>query len=128
MAVEYARPVPCTAGSRRFRRDQGDKMIGLADAIEALRQELMDAFDKSEGPLRFKLEPIELTLETVVAKEGSGKIGWKVLEVGGSYDHTRTQTLKLNLSPLWEKKDGSLTSDFAIASDGPSGDAVGPDR
>ena len=104
-----------------------DPIIGLAASIEALRMELTEAMDAGEGsPMRFKLEPIELTLEVAVTKDVNGKIGWKVIEFGASREARNTQTLRLQLRPLWQAPDGALTEDFTIASQGPSGQQIGP--
>lgn len=101
-------------------------LVGLADAIEALRDGLTEAISRGGSkPMRFALEPIELTLQAVVTKDANGKIGWSVLGVGGKYETARTQTVTLKLSPWWTKKDGTLTSDFAIASTGAAGDIIG---
>ena len=100
--------------------------MGLADAIEALRNELIDAMNRgADKPMRFTLEPIELTVEVVVTKDAHGKIGWQVLEFGGSVEKERTQTLKVKLTPLWKTADGKLTPDFTIASAGPAGATFG---
>jgi Trypsin-co-occurring domain 2 len=100
--------------------------VGLADAIEALRDELIDAMSRgADKPMRFSLAPIELTVQVVVTKDAHGKIGWQVLEFGGSVEKARTQMLTVKLSPLWKKGDGTLTADFAVASVGPSGDTFG---
>lgn len=102
-------------------------LVGLADAIEALRDELTEAIIRGEGKsMQFALEPIELTLQTVVTKDANGRIGWSVLGVGGKYETARTQTVALKLSPWWRKQDGTLTSDFVIASTGEVGDTIGP--
>jgi hypothetical protein len=102
-------------------------LVGLADAIEALRDGLTEAISRGEDkPMRFALEPIELTLQAVVTKDANGRIGWSVLGVGGKYETARTQTVTLKLSPWWKKKDGTLTSDFVIASLGAPGDTFGP--
>jgi hypothetical protein len=102
-------------------------LVGLADAIEALRDGLTEAVTRgTDKPMRFALEPIELTLQAVVTKDVNGRIGWSVLGVGGKYEAARTQTVTLKLSPWWKKTDGTLTPDFAIASVGVAGDTVGP--
>jgi hypothetical protein len=102
-------------------------LVSLADAIEALRDGLTEAIIRGEDkPMRFALEPIELTVEAVVTKDANGRIGWSVLGVGGKYETARTQTVTLKLSPWWRKDDGTLTSEFAIASVGVAGDTVGP--
>jgi hypothetical protein len=102
-------------------------LVGLADAIEALRDELIDAMSRgTDRPMQFALHPIELTVQAVITKDARGKIGWQVLEIGGSVEKARTQTLTVRLSPLWKKDDGTLTADFAIASAGLAGDIIGP--
>jgi hypothetical protein len=103
--------------------------LGLAEVIEALRAELMAAIDAGKAePLQFKLDPVEVTVQTVVTKEANGKIGWKVLEFGGKGSAADTQTLSLRLTPVWRKSDGTLVSDFTISSAGEAGDRFGPDR
>lgn len=102
-------------------------LVGLADAIEALRDGLTEAIARGEDkPMRFALEPVELTLQAVVTKGANGRIGWSVIGVGGKYETARTQTVTLKLAPLWRKHDGTLTSEFAIASVGAAGDTIGP--
>lgn len=101
-------------------------LVGLADAIEALRDELTHAMTQSEGQsMRFALEPVELTVQAAVTKDVNGRIGWSVLGVGGKYEAARTQTITLKLSPLWTTNDGVLTSDFTIASRSARGDTIG---
>jgi hypothetical protein len=90
-------------------------VIGLAAAIAALREELVLALEAGEGAdMRFRLAPIELSLQVAVTREGEGKIGWKVIGLGGSYESATTQVLKLRLEPLWRHGDGSYTSDFVV--------------
>jgi hypothetical protein len=97
-------------------------LVNVAAAIEALRAELSEAMVAgARRPMRFGLEPIELTLQVAVTNEGGGKIGWKILEVGGKHESVTTQTLTLRLRPMWELPDGSVTADFAIASQTPAG-------
>jgi hypothetical protein len=100
--------------------------VGLAAAIEALRTELSGVMLSGGGEgLLFELDPIELTVQTVVTDEGNGKIGWKILEFGTSRESAVTQTLTLKLKPLWKRTDGTVVRDFLIASAGPSGDTFG---
>lgn len=102
-------------------------LVGLADAIEALRAELTQAIIRGgDKSMRFALEPIELTVQAVVTKDVDGRIGWSVLGVGGKYETARTQAVTLKLSPLWRKSDGTLTADFTVGSLGATGDTVGP--
>lgn len=103
--------------------------VGLARAIAALREELLDAMDAGEdAPMRFRLTPIELSLQVAVTKEGQGKIGWQVIGIGGSVSAQTTQTLKLRLEPLWRRDDGSYTSDFVIADRARQAPHIGPEK
>lgn len=102
-------------------------IVGLAEAVESLRAELMTAVEAGKDqPMQFSVEPIELTAQVAVTKEASGKIGWHLLGIGGSYDSATTQILRLKLAPVWKKPDGTLEKDFTIASAGAAGDVIGP--
>lgn len=91
-------------------------VVGLAAAIEALRVELVQAIDAAGDPrMRFKLAPIELSLQVAVTNEVEGKIGWKVLGLGGSHEAATTQTLTLRLEPQWLQQDGAYSPEFLIA-------------
>ena len=90
--------------------------VGLADAIAALREELLTAAEAGEDErMQFRLTPIELSLQVAVTREGEGKIGWKVLGLGGSYSAASTQTLRLQLEPMWRQDDGSYVNDVVVA-------------
>ncbi len=103
-----------------------DPLIGIDDAIEALRAGLTTAMERGEGqPMRFELEPIELTVQAAVTKDADGKIGWSILGLGGSYSHAQTQTVTLRLTPLWRDDRGELTPDFTVSSVGEPGDIIG---
>jgi hypothetical protein len=107
--------------------DEAKAIVGLAEAVESLRSELMKAVEAGKGqPMQFLLEPIELTAQVVVTKEADGKIGWNLLGVGGSWESASTQTLTLKLAPVWKQPDGTLERDFTIASAGPADDVIGP--
>ncbi|MBD0692549.1 trypco2 family protein [Streptomyces sp. CBMA123] len=102
-------------------------VVGLAAAIEALRAELTAALDKGQDkPMQFRLEPIELTVQASVTKDGGGKIGWSVLGIGASAEAANTQTLTLRLAPMWKTPEGTLTTDFTITSITAGGDTFGP--
>jgi|SRR3954471_13805608 hypothetical protein len=93
-----------------------EHIIGLADAIEALRAALMEAADRGRGMgMQFRIEPIELTLQAVVTKDASGKIGWGAIGAGAAYQSATTQTLTLRLKPLWRGGNGTLDEDFTVA-------------
>lgn len=75
--------------------------IGLSQAIETLRLELSEAQASGrEGEVRFALETVDLELSVAVTKDANGKVGWKILEAGGSVGTERTQTIRLSLKPL----------------------------
>ena len=79
--------------------------IDLSEAIEALRTALSAAWWDGQGRrVRFKLEPVELTVQAGVTRTGKGAAGirWHVLSLGGerSREAATTQTLKLRLTPV----------------------------
>lgn len=89
----------------------GDDELGLAAALEALREELESAWQSGHGRrVRFRASEVTLTVETVARldKEGSGKIRWYVVEAGGGVTSgsERTQTLTLTLTPLLYDEEG----------------------
>jgi hypothetical protein len=103
-------------------------IVGLADAVKALRGELVEAINDGQGEwMRFSLDPIELTVQAVVTRDVNGKIGWKILEFGAKYDSQTTQSITLKLTPQWRLSDGSLTTDFTIAGETPHAARFGPD-
>lgn len=107
--------------------DMADATVGLADAISALRKELLAAMDEGEeASMRFRLAPVELSMQVAVKKQADGKIGWTVLGLGGSYASATTQTLALRLEPVWRKADGSYTGDFTIADQSAKSPRIGP--
>jgi hypothetical protein len=79
--------------------------VELPGAIEALRRDLAAAWwDGRRHRVRFRVEPVELTVQVGVARTGKGAAGikWHVLALGGERSHetTATQTLKLRLAPV----------------------------
>ena len=104
-----------------------DTVVGLADAIQALREELMVAFTEGQGNLvQFRLAPIELSLQVAVTKGAQGKVGWHVLGLGGSYESAATQTLKLRMQPLAVAGDGTVHDDFIVSDQTEESPRVGP--
>lgn len=105
--------------------DQG--VVGLAAAIDALRRELTEAMDAGQDQrMQFQVDPVELTVQAAVTKDASGKLGWKILELGGKRESVVTQTLVLRLAPVWRTLEGHLTRDFTVSSIVPTGDNIGP--
>jgi hypothetical protein len=90
--------------------------ISLVSAIEQLRSDLYDVAAAGwKKELAFKLSPIELTLHVEVVKDKNGKLGWKIVEAGGSITRTNAQTLTIRLEPLWRTSDGAYTSEFIVS-------------
>lgn len=82
-----------------------DSPIPLADAIRALRGEIVDAMREGEGSeVRFRLGPIELEfgLEIGRTSDGEGGIAFWVVKLGGRHERTSatTHTVKLVLTPV----------------------------
>jgi hypothetical protein len=96
-----------------------DEELGLAAALEALRDELESAWQSGWGRnVRFRASEVTLTLETVARldKDGSGKIRWYVVEAGGGVKSgsERTQTLTLTLAPqLYDDQGRPVPLDIA---------------
>ena len=79
--------------------------VDLADAIEALRAALVQAMcDSEHSRVRFRVEPVELTVHVGVTRTGTGTAGvkWHILALGGerSRQAESTQTLKIQLTPI----------------------------
>lgn len=115
------------AGMPNSGDDKG--LLDLADAIEGLRAELTSAIEKGNVQrerMRFKVtEPVVLEVQVVTTKDAHGKVGWKVVELGGSYTAAKTHKITLKLSPQWW--DGTeYTNDFLIDAVGLEGLEFGP--
>jgi hypothetical protein len=74
--------------------------IGLADALEVLRQELVDARAKAVGSgLQFPIKTLTVELKVIATKSREGKAGFKVpvidAQLGGSagVGHESVQTV-----------------------------------
>ena len=83
-------------------------VVGLSEALIALREELLTAWQEGEGEgrkLRFRIpEPIELTIQAAVTVDAKANAGvkWWLLSLGGeaSRESQITQTLHLKLAPV----------------------------
>lgn len=96
--------------------------VPLAAAIAALRSELTQAWwDAQNQSLRFKVAPVELTLEAAVTYTSKGVAGvkWWLIELGGELarESAVTQTVKLTLDPVTFGPDGQVQTVFIDASD-----------
>lgn len=92
--------------------------IGLADAIENLRQELTEASRRGEGKeLRFNVDAIELELAVELAAEGGGggKVSFNVLgvgaEVGGEGKLSRSNAHRVTVKLKPAAGSSALVSD-----------------
>lgn len=96
--------------------------VPLAAAIAALRAELTQAWTDSQNQaLRFRVAPVELTLEAAVTWTGKGTAGikWWLLELGGEVSREKavTQTIKLTLDPVTLDRDGNVVAVYIDAAD-----------
>ena len=94
-----------------------DDKFELSQVIVKLREELLEAQKQGEDKdLRFRVEDIEVELQMVAEREGSGKMGvkWWVYnaEAAGKLSSQVTQKLKFKLKP--ETAEGS---DFTVESE-----------
>ncbi len=80
--------------------------IGLVEAIEAVREELVQAvLAGAQRPLQFPLEGVELTFQVGVTREHApgGKLKFWILQLGYEQrdQHQSVHTVKVNLgAPL----------------------------
>ena len=93
-----------------------DGWVDMSDAIAALRRDLTEAWwDGRNERVRFKVEPVELTVQVGVTRTGKGQAGvkWHILALGGerSREATSAQTLRLRLAPVLYDKDGRRLAD-----------------
>lgn len=93
-------------------------VVGLSEALIALREELLAAWREGEDggrQLRFRItEPVELTFQTAVTQDGKVGAGvkWWLLTLGGeaSRGSAATQTLSLKLTPvMYDPETGQAT-------------------
>ena len=101
---------------RMTEEDADPGWVGLTEAIEALRDALVAAWwDGQRRRVRFKVEPVELTMQVGVTRVGKGSAGirWHVLALGGerSREAVTTQTLKLRLAPVLFDEQGNMLAE-----------------
>lgn len=78
--------------------------IELADAVAALRDELLTAAAKGVGAgMNFEVGPIELSFEVELRRDAKAKAGFKAWVVTGDVEagagHTRKQRVTMTLTP-----------------------------
>jgi Trypsin-co-occurring domain 2 len=102
-----------------------DSEIPLADVVRRLRTELQAATEAGKGKgLRFEVQDIEVEMQVVVTKGGSGEFGgeggvklWVIGKAGGKvsgkYESSEVQKVKFRLKPKTGKGAKSGTVDLA---------------
>lgn len=93
-----------------------EALVGLADAIKALRQELAMAMEEGqEKSVRFELGPVEMEFLLQVTKDAGGSAGVKfwIVSLGGQagISSGSTHRVKLALTPKDALGESPLISD-----------------
>lgn len=88
------------------------RLVGLPEAIESLRADLSQAWsDGQRRRVRFRVEPVELTVQVALTRSVNGTAGvkWYVLTFGAgkAKETVATQTLKLRLTPVLSDDEGN---------------------
>jgi Trypsin-co-occurring domain 2 len=91
-----------------------NSVAGLAEAIDALREELAKAQRVGSGnDIHFRVSGIELTINAVVTTNASGHVGWGILRIGAQVESAVMQTLKLTFQAVQKTETGEI--DFLVA-------------
>ena len=82
--------------------------IGLSELIDQVKQELLTPPDKDGEPPVFFVDSVELELQVTAKREGNAGVKIDVVsigggEAGGALSQEKTHTVKVTLSPLFEK-------------------------
>jgi hypothetical protein len=98
--------------------------MGLATALEGLREELEAAWEQSQNSaVRFVVDNVTLTLQAVARRDAevSGKVRWWLVEAGGGVTagNETTQTLVLSLTPGRYTEEGQREPLMANRPSGP---------
>lgn len=90
--------------------NQPSQSIGLAELIQQVKKELLSTVpgQSPDAPILF-VESVELELQVAVSREGTGGVKIDVLavgggEIGGSFKRENVHTVKVSLSPLFDKE------------------------
>jgi Trypsin-co-occurring domain 2 len=100
-----------------------ENQIGLQEAIEAVRTELIGAMHSGEKQeIQFRVGSVQLEFEVVVTKEAEGKAGvrfWVVeAGAGGKLSSAATHTVRVALEPV--TRDGKQVAVGSTESGKPS--------
>jgi hypothetical protein len=82
------------------------EVVGLAEVIRTVREDLQQAQDEGAGErLRFTVEKVSLEIAVQVRKEGSGRAGLRIgvvtADAGGSVGKDTTHRIQVELQPHW---------------------------
>ena len=87
-----------------------EKTIGLAEMIEQVKQELLSTTlgQSGQAPFLF-VSSVEVELQVTAKREGTGGVKVNVVpvggaEIGGSISRNDVHTVKVSLSPLFDKE------------------------
>lgn len=107
--------------------------VELADAIGALRDALVQAmWDSKYSRVRFRVEPVDLTVQVGVTRTGTGSAGikWHVVTLGGglSRQSEATQILRVRLAPVLFDENGiELVASEQLITDRAGGEPAAPE-
>ncbi|GAA2779557.1 hypothetical protein GCM10010441_00250 [Kitasatospora paracochleata] len=81
-----------------------EQKVELADAIEAIRQELLDAAARGAGqPIQFEVGPVQLEFTVELKKDARAKGGVKAWVLSGDLEagvaHGRVHKVSVTLNP-----------------------------
>jgi hypothetical protein len=84
--------------------------IGIVEAVEAVRAELLEAMQSQDSRIQFPIDGVQIAFQVGVTKGGEGSAGVRVwvLELGGKarYEQQRIHTVTLTLgAPVDENGD-----------------------
>jgi hypothetical protein len=84
----------------------GTSRIGLAELVNELKRELLSLeTDTEENVPLFSVDQVELELQVAVTKEAGGGLLIQVIQLGGRVERQDVQTVKVTLTPLFEKEE-----------------------
>ena len=99
-----------------------DSEIPLGEVIDQLRREMLVAIEAgSDEGLRFEVQDVEVEMQVVVSKGGSGELSgeggvklWVLAKAGGKvagkYESSQIQKVKLSLRPKLAGADSVMLS------------------
>lgn len=96
--------------------DEPEVGVGLADAIDQVRQELADAIERGKhSPVRFRAGPVELDFQVEITgtKGASGGINVSVISLGAKGERATTNShhVSITLTPVDQQGQDQLIGD-----------------